>query len=204
MKKYWMWIVVAVLVIGVVFTYVKTVRQDQPARNETVLSKMTREQLAKARERGEEPPAAANQAPARTDVASAGPRQTATEEEVRSDVLKDTPSENKEVYISGYLKSEVKWQVVRALRDNGYTIAPKKGKTALNLELQLKKIGTSYVCMAFLCDRQGNIIAQGRGDSQYIPSKFFAETSKASSDAAVSAATAAVEDLMSDQEGTAQ
>jgi len=199
MKK-WSWAIVAVLVIAAIVTFkIAQVQKNKLGRGIAAPSAPAAPKASAERQ----PVASEEKAPAQ-DVAPSEPEWQAADE-VRPDILQDTLPAKKSVYVTGLFRNEVKWQVIKTLRDNGFGIAPKRSsKPDLILELKLERIGASYVCTAFLYGQKGDIVAQGRGESSYATSKCSAENLRARSDASVDAAKLAMEDLMSDQEEAAE
>lgn len=201
MTKFGPAVLVAVLVIATTGIYVKFVRHHKPS--EVIPTEARAEQPAR-----EKAPAASTYTPDAQPAEPEGQQESAQEvvPEMVLNAINEASSEskNKTVYLSGYLRSEVQWQMTKTLRENGYTVAPRKSSKALTMHCTMKRIGGSYICTIFLCDTQGSIIAQGRGEAAYAKSKSYSETEKTQSEASVSAAIAAVEEMMSDQEGTTE
>ena len=200
MKKMWPWAIVAVLMIAVIVTFKIAQNKKNKLGRGIAAPSAPAAPMAPAERR---PVASEEKAPAQ-DVVTSEPEWQSTDE-ARPDILQDTLPAKKSVYVTGFFNNEVKWQVIKTLRDNGFSIAPKRSsKPDLILELKLERIGASYVCTAFLYDQKGDIVAQGRGESSYATSKFSAENLRARSDASVDAAKLAIEELMSDQEEAAE
>ena len=70
-----------------------------------------------------------------------------------------------EIYISGYLRPEVKWEVVRELRNLNYQVS-EKSSVPLYLRIKMRRIrDPKYIALVYLVDRpSGRILAQGRGE----------------------------------------
>jgi len=73
----------------------------------------------------------------------------------------------REVYVSGYLREEVKWAVIRELRNLGYGVAVKSRAAPLRLRIKMNRRGRLNICTALLLDQDGRVIAQGQGESYY-------------------------------------
>ena len=73
---------------------------------------------------------------------------------------------SREVYISG-VSGEAKWAVIREMRILGYVVTERSSKTTLRLKARMHRIGTKIVCTTILCERDGLVVAQGKGESGY-------------------------------------
>lgn len=91
-------------------------------------------------------------------------------------IKKDTPlsttvsspgSSLREIYISGGMRTEVKWAVIKELRDQGYSVTTRNSKNSFELKISLKKIANRIVCTAILYDQDNRIIGQGIGEGSY-------------------------------------
>jgi len=74
---------------------------------------------------------------------------------------------SREVYVSGYFREEVKWAVIRELRNLGYRVAVKSRAAPLRLRIKMNKRGHLNICTALLLDQDGRVVAQGQGESYY-------------------------------------
>lgn len=75
----------------------------------------------------------------------------------------------KEVYISSWLQPEVKWEVVKELRNLGYQVS-EDSSVPLILRVEMREVrDPKYICVMYLVDRLSRrIIAQGRGEARLI------------------------------------
>ena len=71
----------------------------------------------------------------------------------------------KEIFISGSLRPEIKWVVVRELRNLGYQVSA-RSTAPLHLRVKIRVIGDpKCIALVYLVDRpSGRILAQGRGE----------------------------------------
>ncbi len=73
---------------------------------------------------------------------------------------------DREIYLSGGLRNEVRWAVIRELRNQGYVVTT-KSRTPLKLRINMNRGGNRIVCTAILYNQDGQVVSQGIGEADY-------------------------------------
>lgn len=74
------------------------------------------------------------------------------------------PLEEREVYITGSFREEAEYEVIKVMREAGYSVNRSGGRKSMRLEIRRDHLSDRGVYIATLYDRNNRVVAQGKGE----------------------------------------